>query len=174
MRALGIDPGSRFLGYGVVVKKGNQLAPLEYGTLKVDLKLTSHERLLSIYRGVSQVLDLYKPEHVAIEKVFFAKDAVAALKLGQARGVTLLAIAERNIPLFEYSPNEVKRAVSGHGHADKEQIAKMVTLLLGVRDFDTTDTSDALAIAICHLNSYTYRQCIQDVRITANAKGGPT
>lgn len=157
MKVLGIDPGSRFLGYGVVSKSGNRLDPLDYGTLKVDLKLETHLRLRSIYSGVKDLIEEHRPDHVAIEKVFFAKDATAALKLGQARGVTLLAVAESESQLFEYSPNEIKRAVVGYGHADKEQIAKMVTLILKINDFASADTSDALAIAICHLNSYVHR-----------------
>ena len=158
VRVLGIDPGSRFLGYGIVTKRGNQLTPEIYGTLRVNLKLETHQRLQSIYEGVSELLTAYRPDHVAIEKVFFAKDATAALKLGQARGVTLLSVAQSGATLFEYSPNEVKRAVVGYGHADKDQIAKMVTLILKIKEFETSDTSDALAIAICHLNSYVYRE----------------
>lgn len=103
----------------------------------------------------------FKPEHVAIEKVFFAKNVVSALKLGQARGAAILAVAEAGIPIFEYSPNAIKQATVGFGHADKGQVATMVTRLLGVKDFASTDASDALAIAICHIHTYTYTSRLQ-------------
>lgn len=157
LKVLGIDPGSRFLGFGVVTKLGNKLTHVESGVVKVNLAHETHRRLISIYEGVRQLLAEHQPHHVAVEKMFFAKDAVAAMKLGQARGVTLLAVGQAAMPLFEYSPNEVKMAVAGHGHADKDQIARMVSLILGVREFERADVSDALAIAICHLNTYSYR-----------------
>ncbi len=155
---LGIDPGSRFMGFGVIVKAGNRLTHVESGVIKVNLKDEIHQRLRTIHAGVVELLERHKPDHVAVEKMFFAKDAVAAMKLGQARGVTLLAIADKGSQFFEYSPNEVKMAVSGYGHADKEQVARLVSLVLGVKDFDRSDASDALAIAICHANTYTYIQ----------------
>ena len=153
-KTLGIDPGSRILGYGLVSKSGNSLSHHAHGTLKFNTKIDSNERLLEIYTRVKALIAEMNPDHVAIEKVFFAKNVVSALKLGQARGVVMLAVQEAGIPLFEYSPNEVKQATTGFGHADKEQIAKMVTLLLGVKDFSSADSSDALAIAICHLQTY--------------------
>jgi crossover junction endodeoxyribonuclease RuvC len=132
-----------------------------YGTLRFNTKIEANERLIEIYRGVKKLIEEFKPTHVAIEKVFFAKNVVSALKLGQARGAAILAVAEAEIPIFEYSPNAIKQAVVGFGHADKEQVAQMVTRLLGVKDFASTDTSDALAIAICHLHTYTYQNRIQ-------------
>lgn len=156
MKTLGIDPGSRNLGYGLVAKSGNRLQPLAHGTLRFDAKVESNERLLEIYRRVKALIEELKPDHVAIEKVFFAKNVISALKLGQARGVAILAVSEAGLPLFEYSPNEVKSATAGFGHARKEQVAKMVTILLGARGFESTDASDALAIAICHLQTYGY------------------
>lgn len=155
MKTLGIDPGSRNLGYGLVAKSGNKLQPLAHGTLRFDTKVESNERLLEIYRRVKALIGELRPDHVAIEKVFFAKNVISALKLGQARGVAILAVSEAGLPLFEYSPNEVKSAV-GFGHAGKEQVAKMVTMLLGAREFESADASDALAIAICHLQTYGY------------------
>lgn len=165
MKILGIDPGSRLLGYGLVSKSGSRLTAHGYGTLKFNTKVEANERLLEIYRGVRQLLAKYQPDHVAIEKVFFAKNVVSALKLGQARGVAMLAVVEAGLPLFEYNPNEIKRATVGFGHADKDQVARMVARLLGfakdAQAFDTTDASDALAIAICHLNTYSYTSHIQ-------------
>jgi crossover junction endodeoxyribonuclease RuvC len=161
MKTLGIDPGSRLLGFGVVSKSGNKLSAHAYGTLKFNTKVDANERLVEIYRGVKELVAVHKPAHVAIEKVFFAKNAVSALKLGQARGAAILAVTEAGIPLFEYSPNAVKQATVGFGHADKEQVAAMITRLLGVKDFESTDSSDALAIAICHLHTYIYNARIQ-------------
>ncbi len=152
-RTLGIDPGSRNLGYGLVSKNGNKLSTENYGTLQFNTETDSNDRLLEIYNRVKALLNELKPSEVAIEKMFFAKNAVSAMKLGMARGVVILAVKESGIPLFEYSPNEIKSAVAGFGHADKDQVAKMVTLLLGVRDFKTKDASDALAIAIAHLQT---------------------
>jgi crossover junction endodeoxyribonuclease RuvC len=158
LRTLGIDPGSRFLGFGVIEKNGTSLRVESYGTLRFDPKKSINERLPDIYEALVRLLEIHRPDHVAIEKVFFAKDVTAALKLGMARGCVILSVMQKGIPLFEYSPNEIKQATVGFGHADKDQVARMVSLLLGVRNFDRSDSSDALAIAICHLQSYTYRQ----------------
>ena len=169
MKVLGIDPGSRLLGFGVVDKAGSKLSAQAYGTLRFNTKVEANERLLEIYLGVKKLIHEYKPEHVAIEKVFFAKNVVSALKLGQARGVAILAVAEASIPVFEYSPNEIKQATVGFGHADKEQVAKMVTRILGVKEFESTDASDALAIAICHLHTYTYTHRIAQAQKRASS-----
>jgi crossover junction endodeoxyribonuclease RuvC len=166
MKILGIDPGSRLLGFGVVSKSGTKLIAHAHGTLRFNIKVEANERLVEIYQGVKELMQTHKPDHVAIEKVFMAKNAVSALKLGQARGAAILAVTELGIPLFEYSPNAVKQSVVGHGHADKEQVAAMITRLVGIKDFATTDSSDALAIAICHLHTYAYKtrleQAIKD------------
>ncbi len=149
------------MGFGVVSKTGTKLTAHAHGTLRFNTKVEANERLVEIYQRVKELLELHKPDHVAIEKVFFAKNAVSSFKLGQARGVAILAVTERTIPLFEYSPNAVKQSVVGFGHADKEQVAKMVCRLVGTQEFDSTDSSDALAIAICHLHTYTYTSRIQ-------------
>lgn len=154
---LGIDPGSRVLGFGLVSKSGNRLKGLEHGILKFNTDTEANERLVEIYQKVRKLVDTHRPHHVAIEKIFFAKNVISALKLGQARGVALLAVLEAGIPVFEYSPNEVKSSTVGHGHADKQQVAKMISLLLGIHDFETADASDALAIAVCHLQSFSIR-----------------
>lgn len=153
-RILGIDPGSRNLGYGLVTKSGNKLQALAHGTLKFDTKTESNERLLEIFTRVRALIAELKPDAVAIEKVFFAKNASSAFKLGAARGVVILAVVEAGLSIAEYNPTEVKQAVTGHGHAEKDQVAKLVSLLLGVRDFASADASDALAIAICHTHHH--------------------
>jgi crossover junction endodeoxyribonuclease RuvC len=151
------------MGFGVASKQGSRIIPHACGTLKFDTKVTANERLLEIYRGVRRLVEQYQPTHLAIEKVFFAKNVVSALKLGQARGVAILAVCESNIPVFEYSANEVKASVVGFGHADKEQVAKMVSRLTGITQFTSHDSSDALAIAICHLNSYRHAQRLAEL-----------
>ncbi|HRK02393.1 MAG TPA: crossover junction endodeoxyribonuclease RuvC [Oligoflexia bacterium] len=158
IRVLGIDPGSRLMGFGMVSKNGTKLTTSGYGTLKFNTKVEANERLIEIYDGVRALLEKFKPDHVAIEKVFFAKNVVSALKLGQARGVAVLAVAQAGIPIYEYSPNEIKLSTVGFGHADKIQVAKMVRLLLGVENFESADSSDALAIAICHLQTHQFRR----------------
>ena len=149
------------MGFGVVSKTGVKLTAHAHGTLRFNTKVEANERLVEIYRRVKELIETHKPDHVAIEKVFFAKNAVSSFKLGQARGVAILAVTERSIPLFEYSPNAVKQSVVGFGHADKEQVAKMVNRLVGEQAFESNDSSDALAIAICHLHTYTYTSRIQ-------------
>lgn len=161
LKILGIDPGSRLLGFGLVSKAGTKITAHAHGTLRFNTKVDANERLVEIYRRVRELVETHKPDQVAIEKVFFAKNAVSSFKLGQARGVAILAVAQDQIPIFEYSPNAVKQAVVGFGHADKEQVATMVGRIVGATNFESTDSSDALAIAICHLNTYSYTSRIQ-------------
>ena len=158
MRILGIDPGSRLLGYGIVEVVGNKIQHVAHGTLRLAStggKQTTplEDRLLSIYEGLTAVIFEHHPVAMAVEKVFFAKNAVSALKLGQARGATILTGKIHNLSIVEYSASEVKQAVVGHGGADKEQVARMVTILTGQKDFDTFDASDGLALAICHAHT---------------------
>ncbi|MGE4232619.1 MAG: crossover junction endodeoxyribonuclease RuvC [Bacteriovoracia bacterium] len=162
-RVLGIDPGSRLLGYGLVEKQDNQLRCLAHGTLKFDTAAQHNDRLLEIHQKVSALLfDLSSssaPFHGAIEKVFFAKNVQSALKLGAARGIVLLSLQQAQVPIFEYNPTEIKQAIVGHGHASKEDVARMVSRVLSIKEkFATLDASDALAIAICHLHTYFFKQ----------------
>lgn len=155
MRILGVDPGSRFTGYGCIESSGTQLRHITHGTLKVSHsigKTTSpiEERLLSIHQGLSKIILEFRPDIMAVEKVFFAKNALSALILGQARGAVLLTGKMHALSIYEYSPTEVKQAVVGHGRAEKEQVAKMVQLIVGQHQFVTYDASDGLALAICH------------------------
>lgn len=155
MRILGIDPGSRITGFGVVDLKGNRLRHVAHGALRLSSSkdCSLDLRLKSLHEQLSAVLEKYRPDVVAVEKVFFAKNAVSALKLGQARGAAILVCSVYGLKFFEYNPTEIKRAVVGHGRADKAQVAKMVSVLLGQQDFETEDASDALAIAVCHAHS---------------------
>lgn len=149
MRVLGIDPGLRNLGWGVIEARGARLSHVANGICHStgdDLAL----RLLSLYRQLTDVLNRYRPDAAAVEQTFVNKDAVATLKLGQARGVALLAPAEAGISVGEYAPNAVKKAVVGVGHADKGQVLHMVRLQLPGVVVAGPDAADALAIAICH------------------------
>ena len=154
-RILGVDPGSRLTGYGVVDLVGNQLKHVAHGTLKLSstsgrTTVPLEQRLLSIHQGLTEIILKFKPTVMSIERVFFAKNAVSALKLGQARGAAILCGAIHGLDIVEYSPTEVKSSLVGHGQADKDQVAKMVQLLIGQREFETSDASDGLALAICH------------------------
>lgn len=154
-RILGIDPGSRLTGYGCVDLVGNQIRWVTHGTLKLAStsgrqEIPLEERLLLIHEGMTAVIREFKPEVMSIERVFFAKNAVSALKLGQARGAAILSGRIHSLSVFEYSPTEVKAAVVGHGRADKNQVAHMIQALLGKQSFETSDASDGLALAVCH------------------------
>jgi crossover junction endodeoxyribonuclease RuvC len=158
MIILGVDPGSRLLGYGCIEKIGNQFRVVTHGTVQlyhkeyknIPVDETTPSRLKEIHEKLSEIIRTYKPQAMAVEKVFFAKNAVSALKLGQARGVVLLTGALHDLEIHEYSATEVKGMVSGYGRADKEQVAKTLKLILGQQDFETLDSSDALAIAFAH------------------------
>ena len=158
MIILGVDPGSRLLGYGLVEKNGNQIKVVDHGTIElyhkeyknIPVDETTPSRLKEIHLRLSEVIQQYRPQVVAVEKVFFAKNAISALKLGQARGVVLLTAAIHDLEIYEYSVTEVKSMITGHGRSDKEQVAKMLNLMLGARDFATADASDALALAVAH------------------------
>lgn len=156
MRILGLDPGSRNTGFGILDWNA-ALAPSQKGAIQVvahgTLRVTRDEhadRLLAIYEQLGDVIQAHRPQILSIERVFFAKNAVSALVLGQARGAALLTARIHGLQIFEYSPTEVKRAVVGHGQADKLTVQKMVSLLVGETQFDSHDASDALALAICH------------------------
>lgn len=155
---LGIDPGSLFTGWGVVELEGNKLCHGAHGVIATSTALGQAERLKQIYRGIQDVIQRYRPAAVSLEKVFFSRNAQSALKLGQARGVALLAAAESQIAVSEYSATEIKVAVVGYGHATKEQIQKMVSALLCLRSPMRADAADGLAAAICHIHRRTFQK----------------
>lgn len=156
-RVLGIDPGSRITGYGIVEETQGKLISIAYGAWQLSSKEFS-DRLKEIYQNIEQLISEHKPMEVAIETVFFAKNAMSSIKLGQARGAAMTAVANQNLKVFEYSPAQVKQAVVGYGRAGKEQVQKMVFLLLGLNGKAKVDATDALAVAICHLNSVKFQQ----------------
>ena len=151
-RILGIDPGTVATGWGVVEMVGGSLLHLDHGTIGSSSGLGQGSRLKRIYHGLQEILARYEPQGVSLEKVFFARNAASALKLGQARGVALLAAAERGIALHEYATAEIKLAVVGFGQASKEQVQKMVASLLRLPEPIPADAADALAAAICYLH----------------------
>ena len=156
--ALGIDPGTATTGYGLVrVEPDGSLVAVKYGVLLTPKESTASARLMMLYDQVRDVLNEYKPELAAVEKLFFARNVTTALAVGQARGVVMLAIEQAGIEVFEYTPKEVKNAVAGYGGADKRQVQEMVRALLQLDSIPKPDdAADALAIAITHLNTKRY------------------
>ena len=150
IRIVGIDPGLRATGWGVVAIKGNALSFVAAGTIKAPVEGELAGRLLVIHAGLTEMLRQWQPDEAAVEQTFVNRDAAATLKLGQARGIALLAPAQAGLPVAEYAPNAVKKAIVGAGHAEKVQIRAMVRVLLPRATFDSDDAADALAIAICH------------------------
>lgn len=150
MLILGIDPGSRRTGWGLLRRQGNHHEHVASGTIRLDEEAALPERLLALDRAVDALLTRHRADAAALEQIFSAKNARSALVLGHARGVILAAIARRGIPLFEYTPTQVKQAVAGTGRADKQQIARMVAVLLNHRAPLQEDQADALAVAITH------------------------
>jgi crossover junction endodeoxyribonuclease RuvC len=154
VRIFGIDPGSQRTGYGCVETDGRRHHLVACGAISASAGASLPERLVRIHRELSRLLAKCRPECVAIETLFHATNAQSALKLGHARGVAMLAAVQAGCTVVEYTPAEVKRAVVGYGRAEKQQVQQMVTLLLGLQRAPTSfDATDALAIAICHLNS---------------------
>jgi crossover junction endodeoxyribonuclease RuvC len=153
MRVLGIDPGSRRTGWGVVQLEGTRLRQIAAGTIAVQEKLALAKRLRTIHAELERVIEAHAPEAVAVEEIFFAKYANAALKLGHARGVALLVAAQSDLPVHEYPPAIVKRTVVGRGAADKVQVGRLVSALLGLKEPPEEDAADALAVAITHIQA---------------------
>src|SRR5712675_100237 len=150
MRVLGLDPGLRHTGWGIIDVAGNRLSYVADGVVHAPTDLPLAERLVVLFRHVIDVLERFRPDEAAVEETFVNKNAASTLKLGVARGVVLLAPAERGLPVAEYSANLVKKAVVGAGHAEKSQVQLMVGRLLSGCDSSEPDAADALAVAICH------------------------
>ena len=155
IRIIGIDPGLRNTGWGVIDSLGNSLRFVASGTVKSDNKLDLASRLNQLYDGLESILHQFQPFEAAVENTFVNKDATATLKLGQARGIAMLAPARAGLRVGEYAPNAVKKAVIGVGHGDKKQIVMMVRMLIPKATFDSDHAADALAIAICHAHHRT-------------------
>ncbi len=150
---LGIDPGSIYCGYGLIRKgKNNSCVYVSSGRIGMTRSAPLELRLMELFDGLSALVKELSPQAGAVEKIFFAKNARAALSLGHARGIALLALANGGVPVYEYSALEVKKAVTGYGRAEKHQVQEMIKRLLGLGFSPSTDGADALALAFCHLN----------------------
>ncbi len=152
VRILGIDPGSRITGYGIIDFHQNHARHVTSGCIHLrGGDLTA--KLRAIFDGITAIVEAEAPAELAVEQVFFHRNAASALKLGQARGAALMAGVTKGLTLYEYSPNEVKQAVTGRGHAPKDQVQHMIKILLCLRDLPPSDAADALAVAICHAHT---------------------
>ena len=165
VRVLGVDPGSDTTGYGVIDSDGRHYDLVEYAGIRGPKHLSFAQRLLAISRKLEEVIERLSPQACAVEDTFYAVNVKSALKLGQARGAVLVAAARAGVEVFEYSPLEIKSALVGYGRAEKHQVQEMVRVLLGMKNLpEPLDASDALAVAICHVNIASTR-----ARISKNA-----
>src|SRR5262245_18285409 len=161
MRVLGIDTGSRITGYGVIETDGADCVLVECGIIRVNASDALALRLRSIHEKLTSVIQDFKPDQAAFESVFHSANVQSALKLGHARGVCIHAAAASDVPVFEYSPAEVKTAVTGYGRAEKPQVQQMVMALLKLAEWsEPYDASDALAVAICHVHTHRFRKAV--------------
>lgn len=156
---LGIDPGTRITGYGVIKARASRYEPLDFGCIRPPVNEELPARYLALFNGVEKLLERYSPNAVAVETQFVYKNVQSAIKLGMARGVVMLAAARREIPVFEYTPKKAKLAVVGHGSASKEQVQRMIQLLLKLPNApEPEDAADALALALCHAHDMSFKE----------------
>jgi len=146
---LGIDPGSRITGYGIIESRSNSHRHITSGQIRVSGDELA-DRLLCIYTEIARIISEFQPAEVAVESVFMSRNPDSALKLGHARGAAMVAASSKGLAVFEYSPTNIKKAIVGKGHASKEQVQHMVRLLIGVSELAGADAADALAVAVCH------------------------
>lgn len=159
MIILGIDPGFAIVGYSVVECKGNNCRPLEYGAITTKANTLFPDRIKIIYDELIDIIDKYKPDELAIEELFFNKNVKTAIKVGQARGVQILAAINRGLDVYEYTPLQIKQATVGYGRAEKHQVQEMVKVLLNLKEIPKPDdVADALAVAICHCSSSKFKE----------------
>ena len=156
MIVLGIDPGTARTGYGLVSREGSQLTMIDYGCIETVNDRPLHERLLIIHEALADIIETYRPAAVGVERLFFNKNVQTAFAVGQARGVVLLSAAQHGLPIYEFGPHEVKLAVTGYGRAPKDQVQRMVQLVLSISELPRPDdAADALAVAVCTAHSAT-------------------
>ncbi|MGN0665089.1 MAG: crossover junction endodeoxyribonuclease RuvC [Huintestinicola sp.] len=154
MRILGIDPGYAIVGYGVLDYDGYKFTPVSFGAITTQAGTSFHMRLLDIYNDMQTVITTFKPDAMSVEKLFFNTNHTTGIDVAQARGVTLLAAVQNGVPVYEYTPLQVKQSVVGYGRAEKKQVMEMTRSILGLASVPKPDdTADALAIAICHGHS---------------------
>jgi crossover junction endodeoxyribonuclease RuvC len=165
LRILGIDPGIAIVGFGFIDKIGSKLTPVQYGCIQTEPTTNPAERLKQVYEAIVQLIDTYKPDEVAIEKLFFNRNVTTALTVGEARGVLMLAAVQKGLPIGEYTPLQVKQAIVGYGKAEKKQVQEMVKLFLKLSAVPKPDdVADALAVAICHAHSSALLHKINEVQ----------
>lgn len=163
MRVLGIDPSSQATGYGIIESGDGGYCVLAYGAVKPPRKSSLPEKLLVIRTGIAALISRHRPDEIAVENPFFAKNIRTAITLGQVRGAVLVSVAEAGRPLFEYSPLEIKKAVTGYGQAEKGQVGIMIRTLLGIDDEKMEgDAADALACAFCHINTRLFQKNLDE------------
>ena len=164
MRILGIDPGIAIAGFGFIDKIGNKLVPVQYGCITTEAGTPQETRLMQVYDSAAALIDKYKPDAMAVEQLFFNRNVTTAFTVGQARGVIILAAAQRGIPVTEYTPMQVKQAIVGYGKAEKRQVQEMVKMFLKLSAIPKPDdVADALAIAVCHAHSAVMLQKVNEV-----------
>lgn len=156
VRILGVDPGSRITGYGVIATQGQNIGFIACGTIRTTHEKDFSKRLSVIFNGLNEVILTHKPEVAAIEDVFVDRNPRSALKLGHARGAAIVAIMQHSMEAFDYTARKVKQAISGYGQADKKQVQHMVKVLLELEKSPSSDAADALAVAICHAHHLRY------------------
>lgn len=166
MKVLGIDPSVQSTGFGIIEYSGDSYSVLAYGTIKPSRQLLFHQKINLIRNRLEEIILAHRPDDVAIENPFYAQNVKTAITLGQVRGAALVAVASHDCPLYEYSPLEIKKAVTGYGRADKNQVNTMIKVLLNIQRQDLgTDASDALAAALCHLNTKKFEQNLKGPEI---------
>lgn len=153
-RILGIDPGSRITGYGIIDLAGSRMGFVACGTIRTTPKYPLAHRLNEIFEGINEVIKLHDPVVAAVEDVFMSKNPSSALKLGHARGAAVVAAMQNGLAVHDYSPRAVKQAVVGYGQAEKEQVGRMIQVILGLSRQPSSDAADALAVAVCHGNQF--------------------
>ena len=165
MRIIGIDPGTAITGYSILDKEGNRLKAVKYGCIYTESSWPLSKRLDKIYSEVTNLIHEYKPEHLAVEELFFNTNAKTALSVGHSRGVVLLAGEQNNLIVEGYTPLQVKQAIAGYGRAEKSQVQKMVKTILCLDEIPKPDdAADALAVAICHSQSYSTKSIVRGIK----------
>ncbi len=160
---LGIDPGLATMGYGLIEEKDNRLVCKEYGVLSTSSREEMPQRLYTLYEKANELIKKYTPLNLAMEQLFFSKNVKTAFQVGQARGVIILAAAQNGLEVFEYSPLEIKKAITGYGQADKKQMQSLVKSILQLQENpQPDDAADALAVAICHLQVHRLRKRMEE------------
>ncbi|MDR1310311.1 MAG: crossover junction endodeoxyribonuclease RuvC [Burkholderiaceae bacterium] len=171
MKILGIDPGLRLTGFGVIEKNGTRLSYVASGVIKTDNRDDLPTRIKTLFEGIAEITATHRPNHAAIEKVFVNVNPQSTLLLGQARGAAICALVQAQMPLSEYTALQIKKAVVGHGRAQKSQVQDMVKRLLMLAGTPKSDAADALGVAICHANTY---DVVQSLQKAAQTQGSST